>query len=49
MSDTYFNADAFEYLQDLVCGLSEGLCELSPEEFSYFLAHGSLDQDVELN
>ena len=48
-SDTYFNVDAFEYLQDLVCGLSESLCELSPEEFSYFLAHGSLDQDVELN
>ena len=49
MSSTYFNADAYEYLQNLVCGLSEGLCELSDEDFSYFLAHGSLDQDVELN
>lgn len=48
-SETFFNADAYEYLQDLVCGLSDGLCELSAEEFTYFLAYGSLDRDYELN
>ena len=49
MSDTYFDTNDFEYLQNLLCGLSEGLCELDEAAFSYYLAHGSLDQDVELN
>ena len=49
MSDTFFNVDSYEYQQNLACGLSDGLCELTDEEFSEFLAHGSLDQDFELN
>ena len=48
-SDTYFDTNDFEYLQDLVCGITDGLCELTAEEFSYFLAYGSLDRDYELN
>ena len=45
MSDTYFDPDHYEYLQDLVCGVDDGLCELTAEAFSNYLAYGSLDQD----
>lgn len=44
-----FNTDAFESLQDLLSGVSEEIQELTAEQFSYFLAYGSLDRDVELN
>ena len=49
MTDTYIDIDHYEYQQDLLCGVSDGLCELTDEEFSEFLAHGCLDQDRELN
>ena len=39
----------FDNLFDELYSPQEALEELSPEEFSYFLAHGSLDRDVELN
>lgn len=44
-----FNSDAFEVLQDLLSGTSDEIQELTAEQFSYFLAYGSLDRDVELN
>ena len=44
------NTDGYEYLQALVSGAEdEELSEMSAEEFSRFLAHGSLDRDYELN
>ena len=49
MSDTYFDTDPTSTSRTSFCGLDDGLCELTPEEFSEFLAHGSLDQDFELN
>tara|TARA_B100001063_G_scaffold126315_1_gene118017 strand:- start:962 stop:1111 length:150 start_codon:yes stop_codon:yes gene_type:complete len=49
MSCTFFNSDDFEYQQDLICGVGDALCELTEEAFAYFLAHGSLDGDAELN
>ncbi len=43
------NTDAFEVLQDLLSGNSHEIQELTAEQFSLFLAYGSLDRDVELN
>ena len=50
MSCTYFDTDDFEFQQGLLCSTTfPFVCELDEEAYSYFLAHGSLDQDVELN
>ena len=39
----------FDNLFDELYMPQETMNELSAEEFSYFLAHGSLDRDMELN
>ena len=44
-----FDVTLFDNLFDKIYSPQEALEELSDEEFSYFLAHGSLDRDVELN
>ena len=46
---TYTDTALFDNLFDELYSPQEALEELSAEEFSYFLAHGSLDRDVELN
>ena len=44
------NINAFEYLQALASGAEEEeLSEMTAQEFSCFLACGSLDHDYELN
>ena len=44
-----FDVTLFDNLFDEIYSPQEALEELSPEEFSQFLAHGSLDCDAELN
>ena len=39
----------FDNLFDELYSPQEALEELTPEAFSYFLAHGSLDCDAEIN
>jgi len=44
-----FDVTLFDNLFDEIYTPQDSLEELSPEEFSYYLAHGSLDCDAELN
>ena len=46
---TYTDTALFDNLFDELYSPQEALEELTPEAFAYFLAHGSLDRDVELN
>lgn len=46
---TFTDTALFDNLFDELYSPQEALEELTTEEFSYFLAHGSLDCDAELN
>ena len=45
---THTDTALFDNLFDELYSPQEALEELTPEEFSYFLAHGSLDTDAEV-
>ena len=46
---TYTDTALFDNLFDELYSPQEALEELSPEAFAYYLAHGSLDCDAEIN